>query len=78
MAKRKSVFVVHKNETWGGMHHVHFGSDFNKPKNTKRFRKWDNALKFANKKAVEQGNKTYLVDSPSGPKTVKVKKPKKK
>ena len=76
MPRKKEVFVVHKYETADNKHAVHFGKDFNKPKNTKRFTKWNNAMKFAKKKAAEQGNSEILVDSPSGSRHVKV--PKKK
>jgi len=77
MVRKKSVFVVHKYETADNKHHVHFGSDFNNPKNTRRFTDWNTALRFAKKKAVEQGNSTILVDSPSGARDIAVstKKP---
>ena len=78
MPKKKDVFVVHKYETVDNKHAVHFGKDFNKPKNTKRFSTWDNALKFAKKKAIEQGNSKFLVDSPRGSRYVKVPKKKTK
>jgi len=78
MAKKKEVFVVHKYETADNKHAVRFGKDFNKPKNTRRFSKWDNALKFAKKKAIEQGNSKFLVDSPRGSRYVKVPKRKNK
>ena len=78
MAKQKKVFAVHKYETLDNKHAVHFGKDFKKTKNTKKFRKWDNALKFAKKKAIEQGNAKFLVDSPRGSRSVKVPKKKTK
>ena len=78
MANQKEVFVVHKYETVDNKHSVHFGKDFNKPKNTKRFLKWESALKFAKKKTQEQGGTKFLVDSPRGSRYVKVPKNKAK
>jgi len=78
MPTGKEPFVVHKWETLDNKHAVHFGKDFNNPKNTKRFTKWENALKFAKKKAIQQGNKRFLVDSPRGSRYVNVTLPKKK
>lgn len=76
MPTGKEPFVVHKWETADGYHHVHFGKDFNNPKNRKRFRKWENAIEFAEKKAQKQGNSKILIDSPKGSYYMKVSKKK--
>jgi len=74
--RRKSVFLVHGYETYNGKHNVHFGSDFNRKGNTKQFKRISDAKKFAEKKAIEQGNRNYLADLPSGTKTIRVKRKK--
>lgn len=76
MARKKGVFLVHRSETASGKRHsVHFGRDFNNPKNTKSFKELATAKKFALNKARKIGVKSVLMDLPSGTRDVSVKVP---
>ena len=73
---KKSVFLVHKSETFDGKkHRVSFGKDLNKPKNNRRFAKLSDAKKFAVNKAKKIGVKSVLMDLPSGTRDVRVEVP---
>ena len=61
------VFAVHTWETVGDYYSVHFGDDLNKPENTKHFKTWKEAEEFANKKAIELGLDSYIIDTPEEP-----------
>ena len=75
MVRKKSVFLVHKFETDGNKHSVHFGRDLNKPSNTRRFTKLSDAKTFAVNKARKIGVKSVLMDLPAGTRDVSVKVP---
>ena len=72
MVRAKGVFLVHRFETANNKHSVHFGRDFNKPKNTRQFKNLSDAKKFAINKARKIGVKNVLMDLPSGTKNVPV------
>jgi hypothetical protein len=82
MSRHKpEVFAVHSYETADSHHSVHFGRNFNNPKNTKRFKKWRDAFAFAKKKGQQLKLTKITIDTPYRPHTdipIKPSKPKKK
>lgn len=49
--REPGVFIVHGSETLDGKHVVHFGTNFNNPRNSKKFKDWAEAVEWGNKKA---------------------------
>jgi hypothetical protein len=66
--KRKWIFAVHKWESSGGRHEVTVGTG--NRYQTKKFNKWENAERYAARKARERGQRSYQIDTPKNPHTM--------